>query len=147
MIIFGAHVFGYYLTLAQVTQSIVAWVGALPIPPVGIITLIIFGLIILGCLMDQAAIIILTVPVLLPVVKAIGYDPVWFGVLLIVVAEVGLVTPPVGLNVFVVARYTGRPLAEVFAGITPHVIAHLIFIALMVMFPQIVLWLPSTMTR
>ena len=147
MIIFGAHVFGYYLTLAQVTQSIVAWVGALPIPAVGIITLIIFGLIILGCLMDQAAIIILTVPVLLPVVKAIGYDPVWFGVLLIVVAEVGLVTPPVGLNVFVVARYTGRPLAEVFAGITPHVIAHLIFIALMVMFPQIVLWLPSTMTR
>jgi C4-dicarboxylate transporter, DctM subunit len=147
MIILGAHVFGYYLTLAQVTQSLVAWVGALPIPPVGIIVLIILGLMVLGCLMDQAAIIILTVPVVLPVVKALGYDPVWFGVLLIVVAEVGLLTPPVGLNAFVVARYTRRPLMEVFGGVMPHVWAHLLFIACLVVFPQIALWLPSTMSR
>jgi len=147
MIIFGAHVFGYYLTLAQVTQSLVAWVQTLPIPPLGVMACIIFGLIVLGCLMDQAAIIILTVPVLLPVIKALGFDPVWFGVLLVVVAEVGLITPPVGLNVFVVARYTKRPLAEVFGGVIPHVWAHLIFITLLVLFPQIALWLPSTMSK
>jgi TRAP-type C4-dicarboxylate transport system permease large subunit len=70
---------------------------------------------------------------------------VWFGVLVVVTAEVGMVTPPVGLNVFVVARYTGRPLAEVFLGVAPHVAAHLLLIALFCLFPQLVLWLPRTM--
>jgi TRAP-type C4-dicarboxylate transport system permease large subunit len=147
MIILGAHVFGYYFALAQVTQHIVAWVGSLNASPLAVIALILFGLIVLGCLMDQAAIIILTVPILLPVVTALGYDPIWFGVIVIVVAEVGMVTPPVGLNAFVVSRYTGRPLSEVFGGITPHVIAHLLLIAVLVQFPQIILWLPSTMSK
>lgn len=147
MIILGARVFGYYFALAQVTQHIVAWVGSLNASPLAVIALILFGLIVLGCLMDQAAIIILTVPVLLPVVTALGYDPIWFGVIVIVVAEIGMVTPPVGLNAFVVSRYTGRPLSEVFGGITPHVIAHLLLIAVLVQFPQIILWLPSTMSK
>ena len=146
-IILGAHVFGYYFALAQVTPQVIAWVGELHLPPLAVMTFILAGLVVLGCVMDQAAIIILTVPVLLPVVKSLGFDPIWFGVILIVVAEVGLVTPPVGLNSFVVARYTGRPLSEVFGGITPHVVAHLLLIVVLVLFPQIVLWLPSTMVR
>lgn len=147
MIILAAHVFGYYFTIAQITPAIVSWVNGLNADPWVVIALILFGLLVLGCIMDQAAIIILTVPVLLPVVTAIGFDPIWFGVILIVVAEVGLVTPPVGLNVYVVSRYTGRSLSEVFAGITPHVIAHLLIIALLVAFPQLTLWLPSSMAR
>ncbi len=147
MVLLAAQVFGYYFTIAQITPAIVGWVNSLHWSPIGVITLIIVGLLLLGCIMDQAAIIILTVPVLLPVVTATGFDPIWFGVLLIVVAEVGLITPPLGLNVFVVSRYTGRSLAEVFAGITPHFIAHLLVIALLVAFPQIVLWLPSFMDR
>lgn len=146
-IILGAHVFGYYFALAQVTPQVIAWVGELHLPPLAVMTFILAGLVVLGCVMDQAAIIILTVPVLLPVVKSLGFDPIWFGVILIVVAEVGLVTPPVGLNSFVVARYTGRPLSEVFGGIMPHVVAHLLLIVVLVLFPQIVLWLPSTMVR
>jgi TRAP-type C4-dicarboxylate transport system permease large subunit len=95
--------------------------------------------------MDQIAILIVTIPVVLPVIVALGYDPIWFGIIVIVTAEVGLLTPPVGLNVFVVARYAARPLKEVFAGTFPHVLAHLLLIAVLVAFPQIILWLPSTM--
>jgi len=145
MIILGAHVFGYFFTLTQTTQQIVAAVGAWPVDPWVIMTAIIAIYLVLGCFMDQVAILILTVPVMLPLIKALGFDPVWFGVLVVVTAEVGMVTPPVGLNVFVVARYTGRPLAEVFLGVAPHVAAHLLLIALFCLFPQLVLWLPRTM--
>ena len=145
MIIVGARIFGYFFTLTQTTQQIVAAVGAWQVSPWVIIAVILFGYLILGCIMDQIAILILTVPIVLPVIKALGFDPVWFGVIVIVVAEVGLLTPPVGLNVFVVARYTGRPVGEVFAGVWPHVYAHLILIAIMTMFPQIILWLPNKM--
>jgi tripartite ATP-independent transporter DctM subunit len=146
MIIVCAKVFGYFFTLTQSTQAIISWVGSLEISRWVVIALILFGYLVLGCLMDQVAILILTVPVVLPLVKSLGFDPVWFGVIVIVVAEVGLVTPPVGLNVFVVARYAKRPLQEIFHGVWPHVVSHLVLLAAMVAFPQIVLWLPSKMS-
>ncbi len=145
MIIVCAKIFGYFFSLTQATQQIVGWVAGLHTSRWVIIALVLFGYIVLGCLMDQIAILILTVPVVLPLVKSLGFDPVWFGVIIVVTAEVGLVTPPVGLNVFVVSRYTGRPLSEVFAGVWPHVVAHLALLALLVAFPQIIQWLPSTM--
>lgn len=145
MIILGAHVFGYFFTLTQTTQHIVAWVGALQMEPWVVMALILVIYIILGTFLDQIAILILTVPVMLPLVLSLGYDPVWFGVIVIVTAEVGLVTPPVGLNVFVVSRYTRRPLDQVFRGVLPHVVAHLLVIALFLAFPKLILWLPSTM--
>jgi tripartite ATP-independent transporter DctM subunit len=145
MIILGAQVFGYFIALTQVTQNLVASVTALALPSLVVITLILIGKMLLGAIMDQAAIIILAVPIVLPVVVSLGYDPVWFGVIMLVTAEVGLVAPPIGLNSFVVARYTGRPLGEVFRGVMPHVVAHIFVIILLVLFPQVVLWLPSTM--
>ncbi|MBN9002454.1 MAG: TRAP transporter large permease subunit [Rhizobiales bacterium] len=147
MIILGAHIFGYFFTLTQTTQDLVRFVGDLNTSRCVIIALILFGYIVLGFFMDQIAILILTVPVVLPVVVALGFDPVWFGVIVIVTAEVGMVTPPMGLNVFVVARYTRRPLGEIFRGVMPHVIAHVIVIFLLTVFPSIILWLPSTMQR
>jgi C4-dicarboxylate transporter DctM subunit len=145
MIIVCAKIFGYFFSLTQVTQHIVDWVSSQGMSRWAVISLILVGYLILGCLMDQIAILILTVPVVLPLIKVLGFDPIWFGVIVIVTAEVGLVTPPVGLNVFVVSRYTGRPLQEVFAGVTPHVIAHLFLLAVLVAFPGIIMWLPSTM--
>jgi len=145
LIILGAHIFGYFFTLTQTTQELVKWIGALDVSRWVVMAMILFGYLILGCLMDQIAILILTVPIVLPLVKALGFDPIWFGVIVIVTAEVGMVTPPVGLNVFVVSRYTGRPLAEIFQGVMPHVVAHILVIALFVVFPEIILWLPSTM--
>lgn len=145
MIIVCAKIFGYFFTLTQSTQALVAWVSSLDVSRWVIIAMILFGYLVLGCLMDQVAILILTVPIVLPLVKALGFDPVWFGVIVIVMAEVGLVTPPLGLNVFVVARYAKRPLAEIFGGVWPHVFSHLLLVVAMVAFPQIILWLPSKM--
>lgn len=146
-IVIGAHVFGYFFTLTRATHDIVTYIGALDIAPWIILAVIMVGYIILGCFMDQIAILILTVPVVLPVITSLGYDPVWFGVIVVVTAEVGMVTPPLGLNAFVVARYTRRPLGEIFAGILPHFWAHILIIIVMCAFPSIVTWLPSTMGR
>ncbi|BAL74718.1 TRAP transporter large permease [Bradyrhizobium cosmicum] len=146
-ILVGASIFGYFFTLTHVTQDLVAWVGSLPTSRWVIIALILFGYIVLGSFMDQIAILVLTVPIVLPLIKTLGFDPIWFGVIKIVTAEVGMITPPVGLNCFIVARYAKRPVAEVFHGTFPHFIAHLIAIAILVAFPSIILWLPSQMGR
>jgi tripartite ATP-independent transporter DctM subunit len=146
-ILVGASIFGYFFTLTHVTQDLVAWIGALPVSRWIIITLILAGYIVLGSFMDQIAILVLTVPIVLPLIKSLGFDPIWFGVIKIVTAEVGMITPPVGLNCFIVARYAKRPVAEVFHGTFPHFIAHLIAIAILVAFPSIILWLPLQMGR
>lgn len=145
MIVIGAHIFGFFLTLTQVTQMTVAFITSLDVSPYVVMAMIVLVYIILGCFMDQLAILILTVPIVVPAIKALGFDPVWFGVIVVVTAEVGMVTPPLGLNVFVVSRYSGRPLEEIFAGIAPHVVAHLLVIAALIAWPGLVLWLPSTM--
>ena len=145
MILLGAHIFGYFFTLTQVTQNLVGWVGGLEVSRWVIIAIILFGYIILGMFMDQIAILVLTVPIVVPLIKTLGFDPLWFGVIMIVTAEVGMITPPVGLNCFVVARYSGRPVSEVFHGSFPHFIAHIAVIALLTAFPQIILWLPAQM--
>jgi tripartite ATP-independent transporter DctM subunit len=145
MILLGAHVFGYYFTLAQVPQDLIAWVGSLKVSPWIVIVLLLCGYIILGSFMDQIAILVLTVPIVVPLIKSLGFDPIWFGVIKIVTAEIGMVTPPVGLNCYIVARYADRPVSEVFHGIWPHFVAHLIALALLVAFPIIALWLPSHM--
>jgi len=146
-ILVGASIFGYFFTLTNVTQDLVAWIGSLQTSRWVIIALILFGYIVLGSFMDQIAILVLTVPIVLPLIKTLGFDPIWFGVIKIVTAEVGMITPPVGLNCFIVARYAKRPVAEVFHGTFPHFIAHLIAIAILVAFPSIILWLPSQMGR
>lgn len=107
--------------------------------------MLLFMYLLLGCFMDLIAMLILTIPVVVPLIVQLGYDPIWFAVLTIVMGEVGMVTPPLGLNVFVISKYTKMPVTEVFRGTYPHVIAHLIAIALLAIFPQLVLWLPYSM--
>lgn len=144
MIIVGAKIFGYFFAMTQATQDLVAFISGLGLNRYVILVLILSMYLVLGCLLDQIAILILTVPVVLPVMKALGFDPMWFGIIVIVMAEVGMVTPPVGLNVFVVARVNNRPAAEIFRGVWPHVVAHLVLVAILVAFPALVLWLPAT---
>ncbi|GGC60806.1 TRAP transporter large permease [Chelatococcus reniformis] len=145
MVIVAAHVLAYFLVLTSVTENLISWVNGLGLPRWGVLMVIYAIFLILGCFLDLAAILVLTIPVVLPLVVSLGYDPIWFGIMVIVLGEVGLVTPPVGLNVFVVARVTKQPVIEVFRGVTPHVFAHLIAIAVLTIFPELVLWLPSTM--
>jgi tripartite ATP-independent transporter DctM subunit len=145
MILLGAHVFGYYFTLAQVPQGLIAWVGSLDVSRWVVIVLLLCGYIVLGSFMDQIAILVLTVPIVVPLIKSLGFDPVWFGVIKIVTAEIGMVTPPVGLNCYIVARYAERPVTEVFRGIWPHFVAHILALGILVSFPILALWLPSRM--
>ena len=145
MIVLAAHVFSTLIALTGVARSVVDWVGALNIPPFSIILILVAIYIILGCLLDQMAILVLTLPVAAPLVQALGFDLIWFGVIVIVTAELGMVTPPFGLNVFVVSKHTGIPVGTVFKGVVPHVIAHLIAIGILLLFPAISLWIPSRM--
>lgn len=145
MILLGAHIFGYFFTLTQVTHNLVAFVGGLEVSRWVIMALILCGYIVLGMFMDQIAILVLTVPIVLPLIKSLGFDPLWFGIIKIVTAEVGMITPPVGLNCFVVARYSGRPVQEIFRGSLPHFLAHILIITVLVAWPDLVLWLPRTM--
>ena len=133
------------MTLSQAPQTLVKAMAGLDVAPWVVMTLILAMYLVLGWFLDQVKIIILTVPVVLPLVVSIGYDPIWFGVIVVVMAELGMVTPPVGLNVFVVARYTGQPPEEIFAGVMPHVISHLVLVALLVIFPQLILFAPQRM--
>jgi tripartite ATP-independent transporter DctM subunit len=145
LIVMAAHVLTYFLVLTNVTESLLAWVRGSGMPPWGVILVVYALYLVLGCFLDLAAMLVLTIPVVLPLVKSIGYDPVWFGIVVVVLGEVGMLTPPVGLNVFVVARVTGTPVNEVFRGVWPHVFAHLLAVAALTLWPQIVLWLPGTM--
>ena len=145
MILMGASIFSYAVTLTQVVQDLLAFVGSLQTSRWVILVAILAGYLVLGSFMDQLAILVLTIPIVLPVIRSLGFDPIWFGVIKMVTAEVGLITPPIGLNCYVVARYSQRPVAEIFRGTFPHFIAHLIAIAILVAFPAITLWLPSLM--
>lgn len=145
MILMTASVFGYFFTLTGVTQDLVAWVSTLEISRWTVLVMILAIYIVLGCFLDQISVLILTVPISLPVVLSLGFDPIWFGILVIVTAELGMVTPPVGMNAFVVARYSGFASEEVFIGLWPHIIAHVLILAVFVAWPQIILWLPTSM--
>jgi tripartite ATP-independent transporter DctM subunit len=145
IIILGANIFSTFFTLTQTTQSITAWVGALPVEPWVIIFLLVLMYLVLGCFMDQTAILVLTTPVIAPLVDSLGFSLVWWGVIKIVTAELGLVVPPLGLNAFVVAKYSKIPVSEVFRGVVPHVATHLVAIALLLLIPALSLWLPSRM--
>lgn len=144
MIIVGAKVFGYFFAMTQATQDLVTYISGLGLNRYVVLVLILCMYLLLGSILDQIAILILTVPVVLPIIKALGFDPMWFGIIVIVMAEVGMVTPPVGLNVYVVARANDRPVAEIFHGVWPHVVAHIFLVAMLVAFPALVLWLPAT---
>lgn len=145
MILIGAHVFSYFFAMTQTTQELISWVGGLDVPPIVIIVAMIAGYLILGTFMDTIGILVLTTPLAVPLIVSLGYDPIWFGIIIVVTAEVGLITPPVGMTCFIVAKYANRPLGEVFGGSYPHVLAHLIAIAILVAFPSLVMWLPSRM--
>ena len=108
--------------------------------------LILLMYLVLGCLMDAMAMIILTVPIIFPVITALGFDPIWFGVIIVMTVELGLIHPPVGMNVFVIKSVVGDvKFSTIFAGVVPFIITDLIRLAILVFFPIIAVWLPGRM--
>ena len=146
VIVAGATVFGHFLAVTGIPANAGAWVASLSLPPPVIIGLIILVYLVLGCLMDSLAMIMLTIPIFFPVVTTLGYDPIWFGVIVVLVTGMGVITPPVGINVYVVAGVARDvPLQVIFRGSSYLLIALLATAVLLILFPQIATWLPSLM--
>jgi C4-dicarboxylate transporter, DctM subunit len=144
----GAILFNNFLILASVPNLVSDWIGALPLGKTAVLLVIIGMYFVLGCLLDSLAMILLTIPIVFPIVKALNYDPVWFGIIIVMVVELGLITPPIGMNVFVIKGITKDvPLETIFRGVTPFIIAQIILILILIAVPSIALWLPSTMAR
>jgi len=144
LIIIGANIFSTFLGLARIPMVLAASISSLAVPKLVVLAGIILVYVLLGCVMDCYAIMILTIPIILPIIEALQIDTIWFGVLMVIVLEVGLITPPVGLNVFVLkGAAPDVPLGTIFKGIWPFLIAALLTIVLLTLYPQIALYLPT----
>ena len=145
-VLIGALLFGYFLTVTQTPQKVTAFLTALGLGRYGVLALIMVMYIVLGCLMDSLAMIILTIPIIFPVVMQLGFDPIWFGVIIVMTVELGLIHPPVGMNVFVIKSVVHDvSFSTIFAGVLPFVVTDIIRLVILIAFPIIALWLPSHM--
>ena len=147
-ILIGAILFNNFLVLSAVPDSIGAWIGGLDMSPTAILIIILLIYLVLGCALDSLAMILLTIPIFFPVVAKLGFDPIWFGIIVVMVVELGLITPPIGMNVFIIKGMAPEvPLGTIYKGVLPFAIAQIMLIALIVIFPAIATWLPSTMSQ
>ncbi|MYI68079.1 MAG: TRAP transporter large permease, partial [Boseongicola sp. SB0673_bin_14] len=146
LIIIGAHVFGPFLALTHIPETLALQLQEFGLGTYGTLVLILVGYIILGMFFDGLAMLVVTMPVVFPIIAGLGFDPIWFGVICVVVIEMGLITPPVGINVFVVKGVAaGVPMSTIFRGVLPFWVAMAVCLALLVAFPQIALFLPGQM--
>jgi C4-dicarboxylate transporter, DctM subunit len=144
VIVAGATIFGKFLAVSRIPYDIANWVAAFNLPPAVIMGFIILVYLAGGCFIDSLALIMLTIPIFFPVVVGFGYDPIWFGVVIVMVTQIGVITPPVGVNVYVVSGVARDvPLSVIFRGVVPLLIALIIATLLLIPFPQIALYLPS----
>ncbi len=145
-ILIGALLFGYFLTITQTPQKVTAFLTGLGIGNYGVLTLILLMYLLLGCLMDALAIVILTVPIIFPLIKEMGFDPIWFGIIIVMTVELGLIHPPVGMNIFVIKSVLEDiKISTIFIGVIPFIITDLIRLVILVLFPALATWLPSHM--
>ena len=146
VIVFGANLFSFFMVQTQLPNLLAQGAHALDLSGPAVMTLVIAAYIAFGCFLEGIGMVLITVPVFLPLVKQFGYDPVWFGVIVVIVVEVGLIHPPVGLNLFVIqAHAPDIKITSIYRGIVPFLVAPLILIVLMFLFPQIALWLPKVL--
>ena len=145
-ILIGALLFGYFLTITQTPQKVTEFLTGLGLGPYGVLILIMLMYLVLGCIMDAMAMIILTIPIVFPVIKTLGFDPIWFGVIIVMTVELGLIHPPVGMNVFVIKSVIKDvKLSTVFYGVMPFVVTDILRLALLIALPVLATWLPSHM--
>ncbi len=151
MLIAGAVIFGKFLAVTRIPFEIAGWVAGLEMSPVLVMGVVIMIYFIGGCFMDALAFVTLTVPIFFPVVMELGFDPIWFGIIIVMVTEMGVITPPVGINVYVVYGVAKNvlkeeiPLEKIFKGIFPFLIAVIVGVLILIMFPSIILFLPNLM--
>lgn len=145
-ILIGAILFGYFLAVTQVPQKFTQVLIDFGLGPYGTLGLIIAMFIVLGCFLDAMAMIILMVPIVYPVIIALGFDPIWFGIIIVMTVELGLITPPVGMNIFVIKSIARKvDLVTIFRGVMPFVVTDILRLIILIALPAIVLFLPQTM--
>jgi tripartite ATP-independent transporter DctM subunit len=145
-VLIGALIFGYFLTITQVPQNVTEFLTGLGVGKYGVLALIMLMYLVLGCLMDAMAMIILTVPIIYPVILELGFDPIWFGIIVVMVVELGLIHPPVGMNVFVIKSVIKDvSFSTIFKGVIPFIAMDLLRLVILIAFPALSLWLPNQM--
>ena len=148
LILIGAHIFGYFLTISQIPDQLSILASDAGLNRYIVLAILIFFYIVLGCFMEGLAIMVLTIPIVFPLILDLGFDPIWFGVIITLVMEMSLITPPVGINVFVISGIAKDvPMYTIFRGVLPFWIAMLVCIILLIIFPQLALFLPQTMSN
>ena len=126
------------MTLSDSITSVVS-------SPMLILVFVLLIMVLLGCFMDSMAIVLLTVPIFYPLIISVGIDPIWFGILVVRVTEMGLITPPVGLNLYVIQGVSNVPMGKIFSGVIPFIVCDVVHVLILLAFPMISLWLPSMM--
>ncbi len=143
-ILIGAYVFGQFLAFSRMPMTMADWITGLGVNRYVVLVSVIIMYVILGCFMDSLAMVMLTVPIFQPIMEDLGFDMVWYGVVMIMVMECGLITPPVGMNVYIVSGVAKDvPLMNIFKGVAPMVGGMIVAIIFIILFPDIALWLPS----
>ncbi len=145
-VLIGAWIFSNFVNLAGLPEALQAFVQSLGVAPMAVMVMILLIYVILGCVFESLSMLLLTVPIFFPLVTSLGFDPVWFGIIVVVVTEISLITPPVGLNVFVLKGVVGDvSTATIFRGVTPFWVVDIVRLALLVLLPWLVLFLPNSM--
>jgi tripartite ATP-independent transporter DctM subunit len=144
MLIASASVFGKFMAVTTIPANLSTWVSGLPLPPMGIMALICLMFFVGGCFLDAMALIMLTIPIIYPVVLQLNYDPIWFGVVIVLISQIAVVTPPVGVNVYVTKGIVPDvPIAKIFRGTFPFLVAMVILLGIVLIFPNMIMWLPN----
>jgi len=147
-VLVGALIFSNFVNVAGVPSQVVALINWFGLPPIGVILLLILFYLILGCVFDSLAMILLTVPIFFPLVIGLGFDPIWFGILIVVAVEISLITPPIGMNIFIIRTVmTDLPVTTIYRGVVPFIVADIIRLALIVAVPALILFLPEQMGK
>jgi len=148
LILIGAHIFSPFLALSRIPVDLANTLTGYALPALAVLAILLLAYLAMGMFLEGFAIMVLTVPIVFPIISALGIDPVWFGIFMVIVLEMGLISPPVGINVFVVKGIAEDvPMGRIFAGILPFWIAMVVCVAIITAFPQIVMFLPNTMMR
>ena len=145
VILIGASIFSYFISLSGAPDALVEVIRGMGLAPLVVILLLMIMYVILGSVFDTVAAMVITLPFVLPLVTEIGFDPIWWGVMMVMVMEVGMITPPIGINVFVLqgAAAERLPLATIYRGVAPFVAVDLVRLAIIALFPPLALWLPG----
>ena len=146
VILIGASIFSYFISLSGAPDALIEFIRSLGLAPLLVIVLLMIMYVVLGSVFDTVAAMVITLPFVLPLVVELGYNPVWWGIVLVMAIEVGMITPPIGMNVFVLFGVAGNiPLKTIFKGIMPFFYADVIRILIIILFPALALWLPEVL--